>query len=89
MSANNVDSDQTPHYVASDLGLHCLPMTFLRASWSEWVKCQITLYLEIKKIQASILISKSNNVLFFFLSNFFSDNIAHNSYKCKYMYNTV
>ena len=27
MLANNVDPDQTPHYVASDLGLHCLPMT--------------------------------------------------------------
>ena len=27
--ANNVDPDQTPQYVASDLGLHCLPMTFL------------------------------------------------------------
>ena len=27
--ANNVDPDQMPHYVASDLGLHCLPMTFL------------------------------------------------------------
>ena len=26
--ANTVDPDQTPHYVASDLGLHCLPMTF-------------------------------------------------------------
>ena len=25
--ANNVDSDQMLHYVASDLGLHCLPMT--------------------------------------------------------------
>ena len=23
--ANIVDPDQTPHYVASDLGLHCLP----------------------------------------------------------------
>ena len=28
--ANNVDPNQTPHYVASDLGLHCLPMTLLR-----------------------------------------------------------
>ena len=27
MLANNVDPDQTPHYVAPDLGLHCLPMT--------------------------------------------------------------
>ena len=26
--ANNVDPDQTPNDVASDLGLHCLPLTF-------------------------------------------------------------
>ena len=26
MLANNVDPDQMPHSVASDLGLHCLPM---------------------------------------------------------------
>ena len=32
MLANNVDSDQMPHYVASDLGLHCLPMTLSRVS---------------------------------------------------------
>ena len=25
LSANSVDPDQMPHYVASDLGLHCLP----------------------------------------------------------------
>ena len=30
MLANNVDPDQTPHYVASNLGQHRLPMTFLR-----------------------------------------------------------
>ena len=30
--ANNVDHDQTQHYVASDLGLHCLPMTLLQVS---------------------------------------------------------
>ena len=28
--ANNVDPDQMPHYVTSDLGLHCLPMIFLQ-----------------------------------------------------------
>ena len=28
--ANNLDPDKTPHYVASDLGLHYLPMTLLR-----------------------------------------------------------
>ena len=32
MLANNVDPDQTPHSVASDLCLHCLPMTILRVS---------------------------------------------------------
>ena len=30
--ANNVDPDQMPHYVASDLSLHCLPMTLLQVS---------------------------------------------------------
>ena len=30
--SKNVDPDQTPHDVASDLGLHCLPMTLLRIS---------------------------------------------------------
>ena len=30
--ANNVDSDQTPHYVAFDLSLLCLPMSLLRVS---------------------------------------------------------
>ena len=30
--ANNTDPDQTPHYVASDLRLHCLPVTLLRIS---------------------------------------------------------
>ena len=30
MLADNVDPDQAPHHVASDLGLHCLPMSLLR-----------------------------------------------------------
>ena len=30
--AYNVDPDQMPHYVASDLGLPCLPKSLLRAS---------------------------------------------------------
>ena len=32
MLANNVDPDQMPHYVVSDLSLHCLPMTPKRVS---------------------------------------------------------
>ena len=37
MLANNVDPDQIPYYVASDLGLHCLPMTLLHVSGLKWV----------------------------------------------------
>ena len=29
VSKHCVDPDQTPHYVTSDLGLHCMPMTLL------------------------------------------------------------
>ena len=38
---NIVDPDQMPHYVASDLGLHCLYMTLLQVSGApvaQWVK---------------------------------------------------
>ena len=35
--ANNGDPDQT-HSVASDLGLHCLPITLLGVSRLQWVK---------------------------------------------------
>ena len=27
LSANSIDPDETPHYLASDLGLHCLHLT--------------------------------------------------------------
>ena len=36
--ANSGDPDQTPHSAASDLGLHCLPVTLLRVSRLQWVK---------------------------------------------------
>ena len=29
MQANSEDCDQTPHYVASDPGLHCWPMAYI------------------------------------------------------------
>ena len=38
--ANSGDPDQTPLSAASDLGLHCLPITVLRVSRLQWVvKC--------------------------------------------------
>ena len=36
--ANSGDPDQTPRSAASDLGLHCLPITFLVVSRLQWVK---------------------------------------------------
>ena len=36
--ANSGDPDQTPRSAASDLGLHCLPITFLGAACLQWVK---------------------------------------------------
>ena len=35
--ANSGDPDQMPRSAASDLGLHCLPITRLRISWLQWV----------------------------------------------------
>ena len=39
--ANSGDPDQAPRSVASDLGLHCLPITLLRVSRLQWVKTWI------------------------------------------------
>ena len=35
--ANSEDPDQTPRFAASDLGLHCLPITLLVVSRLQWV----------------------------------------------------
>ena len=34
--ANSGDPDQMPHSVASDLGLHCSPITLLQVSRLQW-----------------------------------------------------
>ena len=36
--ANSEEPDQAPRSAASDLGLHCLPVTLLRVSRIQWVK---------------------------------------------------
>ena len=36
-SANSVDSDQMPHFAASDLGQHCLAMSLLWDASLEWI----------------------------------------------------
>ena len=37
LNANSVDPDQTPRSAASDLGLHCLPMSRLWDARLKWV----------------------------------------------------
>ena len=51
--ANSGDPDQMPHSGASDLGLHCWPITLLRVSRLQWVngelrRCQYV-WVEKKK----------------------------------------
>ena len=38
LNANSVDPDQTPRSVASDLGLHCFPVSILWDARLKWVK---------------------------------------------------
>ena len=38
INATSVDHDQTPHFAASDQGLHCLPMSLLWDAKHKWVK---------------------------------------------------
>ena len=47
MLANIVDHDQMPHYVASDLGLHCLPLTFYGFSDKNGLKVKHTLPVSV------------------------------------------
>ena len=37
LNANSVEPDQTPCSAASDLGLHCLPMSLLWDASLKWV----------------------------------------------------
>ena len=43
MQANSGDPDQMLHYLASDLGLHCLPLSHKKYARHIWVKTAIIL----------------------------------------------
>ena len=43
--AKSGEPDQTPRSAASDLGLHCLPITLLRVSRLQWVKHHSETYI--------------------------------------------
>ena len=57
--ANSGDPDQTPHSAASDLGLHCLPVTLLGVSRLQWVNAdtaQITNVCSLRVGSATSLV---------------------------------
>ena len=58
--ANSGDPDQTLHSAASDLGLHCLPVTHLGVSRLQWVNCHS---LFVNKI--TILLSEVLQIIVF------------------------
>ena len=56
MQANSGDPDQTPHSVASDLGLHYLPMSHKKAAMHIWVKMQLFCLFQSCRDLGSILL---------------------------------
>ena len=57
-NANSIDPDQTPHFVASDLGLHCLPVVLLGVSRLKLVKLKMhyrSPFYQIKQFKHSTL----------------------------------
>ena len=63
--ANSGDPDQMPHSVASDLGLHCLPITILLVYQLQWVN------------STEWAISADNNKLMIFFLFFLENRIWH------------
>ena len=47
LNVNSVDPDQMPHSVASDLGLHCLPVSLFWGARHKWVKETICMKWQI------------------------------------------
>ena len=45
MQANSGDPEQTPRSVASDMDLHCLPLSHKKKTMHIWVKKQLFCYL--------------------------------------------
>ena len=68
MLANSGDPDQTPRYVASDLGLHCLPMSNEKDAMLVWVNemifSQFFCHLKFNRPYSVVAVVKRNIVAF-------------------------
>ena len=54
--ANSGDPDQTLHSAASNLGLHCLPITFLGVSRLQWVKTSMIRIKGVKIFRVNVIV---------------------------------
>ena len=62
--ANGGDPDQTPRSVASDLDLHCLPITLLGVSRLQWVKPELKTNPKILYLNSCHTYSKGLKISF-------------------------
>ena len=54
--ANNVDTDQMPHFAMSDLGQPCLPITLLWVSRLKWVNVATLLIVSLMSLKFSVFV---------------------------------
>ena len=60
-NANSVDPDQTLHSAASDLGLHCLPITLFRGSRLKLIN--VPIYLQVNIVDPLKLTQEFSTIL--------------------------
>ena len=49
--SNSVEPDQTPHFVTSGLGLHCLPMSLVLDARHKWINSLFIIVLHCSHLQ--------------------------------------
>ena len=82
LQANNVDPDQTPHKAASDLDLHCLPLSHKKDAMLLWVTlCQGLIILPISpcSLPSGQFCKPFCRLLIFFFKIYFSKNSIGNT----------
>ena len=75
LNANSVDPNQTPQFAASDLGLHCLPISLLWHARHIWVKTKKNIILF--KFRKTVKIPFTNFQVSFEKKNVLNENFTH------------
>ena len=89
--ANSGNPDQTPHSVASDLGLHCLPITLLGVCRLQWVSRLHQGRMIMRACPKPPQIVQKSWVVFIYLMNSIFDTVSllytEIGYNVKFHYN--